>query len=118
MFLTNFDNPSVNYASKLLDQAGQINRVMIDMSHANSSKDHNKQIKVCDNICKQLADGESQIFGVMIESNLTAGNQKIGSKQDMVYGQSVTDACISWEDTEACLANLANASSQRSTFSK
>ena len=114
---TNFDNSSVSDASKLLEQAGQINRVMIDMSHANSSKNHNKQIEVCDNICKQLAEGEPQIFGVMIESNLIEGNQKISEKKDMVYGKSFTDACINWEDTEACLAKLASASSKRSAMS-
>jgi 3-deoxy-7-phosphoheptulonate synthase len=110
---TNFDNPSVHYASRLLEQAGLNNRVMIDMSHANSDKDHNKQMKVCDDICKQLKDGEPRIFGVMIESNLVAGNQKIGPLESMTYGQSVTDACIGWEDTVSCLNQLAEANAQR-----
>ncbi len=110
---TNFDNPSVHYASRLLDQAGQVNRVMIDMSHANSDKDHNKQLKVCKDICGQLRDGEPRIFGVMIESNLVAGNQKIGPRDSMTYGQSVTDACIGWEDTVACLTDLAEATDAR-----
>jgi 3-deoxy-7-phosphoheptulonate synthase len=109
----NFDNPSVHYASRLLEQAGQTNRVMIDMSHANSDKDHNKQINVCRNICGQLRDGEPRIFGVMIESNLVAGNQKIGAPEAMTYGQSVTDACIGWEDTVSCLNELAQASAAR-----
>ena len=109
----NFDNPSVHYASRLLEQAGQPNRVMIDMSHANSDKDHNKQIKVCENICAQLRDREARIFGVMIESNLVAGNQKIGPPESMTYGQSVTDACISWDDTQDCLSALAQASAVR-----
>ncbi len=108
---TNFDNPSVHYASKLLDQANQTNRVMIDMSHANSEKNHNKQIKVSSNICKQIEKGEPKIFGVMIESNLFEGNQKIS--KDMQYGQSVTDACIGWEDTVSCLTDLAEASAAR-----
>ena len=109
----NFDNPSVHYASRLLEQAEQTNRVMIDMSHANSDKDHNKQIKVCENICGQLRDGEPRVFGVMIESNLVAGNQKISSTEAMTYGQSVTDACIGWEDTVTCLNELAHASAAR-----
>jgi len=109
----NFDNPSVHYASRLLEQAGLNNRVMIDMSHANSEKDHRRQIKVCDDICGQLKDGEPRIFGVMIESNLVEGNQKIGNTEELTYGQSITDACIGWEDTERCLAALAEASAAR-----
>ena len=109
----NFDNPSVHYASRLLEQADQTHRVMIDMSHANSDKDHNKQINVCRNICSQLRDGEPRIFGVMIESNLVAGNQKISTLEKMTYGQSVTDACIGWEDTVSCLNELAQASAAR-----
>jgi 3-deoxy-7-phosphoheptulonate synthase len=111
---TNFDNPSVHYASRLLEQAGVTSRVMIDMSHANSSKDHRRQIKVCQDICGQLAKGEDRIMGVMIESNLVEGNQKIQARDDMTYGQSVTDACIGWEDTVSCLNNLAEASAARS----
>ena len=111
---TNYDNPSVHYASRLLEQAGLANRVMIDMSHANSDKDHRKQLQVCKNICDQLTDGEERIFGVMIESNLVEGNQKIGSMASMTYGQSITDACLGWEDSERCLEDLANASASRS----
>ena len=110
---TNFDNPSVHYASRLLDQAGLNNRVMVDMSHANSEKDHRKQMKVCKNICGQLSDGESRIFGVMIESNLVEGNQSITEPDAMTYGCSVTDACISWEDSDSCLRELAAASEKR-----
>jgi 3-deoxy-7-phosphoheptulonate synthase len=110
---SNFDNPSVHYASRLLEQADATSRVMIDMSHANSDKDHNKQIKVCEDIGNQLKDGESRIFGVMIESNLVAGNQKIGPLDSITYGQSVTDACLGWDDTVSCLNALAQASAQR-----
>ncbi len=105
----NYDNPSVHYASRLLEQAGLTNRVMIDMSHANSDKDHRKQLKVCEDVCRQLAEGEQRIFGVMMESNLVEGNQKIGPPGSMTYGQSITDACISWEDSEQALAQLASA---------
>jgi 3-deoxy-7-phosphoheptulonate synthase len=109
----NFDNPSVHYAARLLEQAGLNNRVMIDMSHANSEKDHRRQLKVCEDICGQLADGEPRIFGVMIESNLVEGNQKINGAEELIYGQSITDACIGWEDSERCLEQLAESSASR-----
>ncbi len=109
----NYDNPSVHYASRLLEQAGLVNRVMIDMSHANSGKDHKQQINVCDNICRQLDAAESRIFGVMIESNLTEGSQKITAPGEMTYGKSITDACLGWEDSEACIDALATASAAR-----
>ena len=111
---TNFDNPSVHYASRLLESANLGNRVMVDMSHANSSKDHKKQIKVCRDIAGQLRDGESRILGVMIESNLQEGRQDLApSLDELTYGLSVTDACIGWSDTEACLEELADASRAR-----
>jgi 3-deoxy-7-phosphoheptulonate synthase len=109
----NYDNPSVHYASRLLEQAGVPNRVMIDMSHANSDKDHKKQIKVCGDVCRQLSEGEQRIFGVMLESNLVEGAQKIAQKSAMTYGQSITDACLGWEDSVRCLADLAAASATR-----
>jgi 3-deoxy-7-phosphoheptulonate synthase len=114
----NYDNPSVHYASRLLEQAGVSNRVMIDMSHANSGKDHRQQIAVCKDICGQLRDGEPRIFGVMIESHLIEGNQKAGDPASLQYGQSITDACINWEDTKACLTDLAEANARRSARSQ
>ena len=102
---TNFDSPSVHYASRILEQAGLNARLMVDASHANSQKDHRRQIAVCSEIAAQLAAGEDKIMGVMIESNLVAGRQDLGG--DLVYGQSVTDACIGWEETVACLEELA-----------
>jgi len=109
----NFDNPSVHYAARLLEQAGLNNRVMIDMSHANSEKDHKKQLSVCADICKQLKAGEQRIFGVMIESNLVEGNQKVANPETLTYGQSITDACIGWEDSEHALRELAEANAGR-----
>jgi 3-deoxy-7-phosphoheptulonate synthase len=109
----NYDNPSVHYASRLLEQAGQPNRVMIDMSHANSDKDHKKQLKVCGDVCRQITEGEQRIFGVMLESNLIEGAQKIGPRESMTYGQSITDACLGWEDSLRCLDDLAAASAAR-----
>ena len=111
----NYDNPSVHYAARLLERAGAGPRVMVDMSHANSQKDHRRQLSVCEDICNQLADGEPRILGVMIESNLVEGNQKIATPDSMTYGQSVTDACIGWEDSVECLAKLAEANAARLT---
>ena len=104
---TNFDSPSVHYASRILEQAGLSPRLMVDASHANSQKDHRRQIAVCKELAAQLAAGEDKIMGVMIESNLVAGRQDLGG--ELVYGQSVTDACIGWEETVACLEELAAA---------
>ena len=110
---TNFDNPSVHYASRILMQSGLSERLMVDMSHANSNKQHTNQLRVCSDLCKQLVAGEDKIMGVMIESNLVEGNQSIGDGSDLTYGQSVTDACIGWDDTVAALHQLAEAASQR-----
>ena len=104
---TNFDSPSVHYASRILSESGLGDRMMIDASHANSNKDHRRQVDVCTEISRQVASGEDKIMGVMIESNLVAGNQKLGG--ELTYGQSVTDACIGWDDTERCLEELAEA---------
>jgi len=110
---TNYDNASVRGASELLEQAGLPHRLMVDMSHANSQKDHKKQLAVCTDICRQLAGGEQRLFGVMLESNLVEGNQKIGPLAGMTYGQSITDACIGWDDSVSALAELAAASAAR-----
>ncbi|MFU8816388.1 MAG: 3-deoxy-7-phosphoheptulonate synthase [Pseudomonadales bacterium] len=109
----NYDNPSVHYASRLLEQAGMPTRVMIDMSHANSDKDYKKQLKVCSDVSRQISEGETRIFGVMIESNLVEGNQKIAPARSMTYGQSITDACLGWDDSAHALAELASASAAR-----
>ena len=108
---TNFDSPSVHYASRMLAQGGLGDRLMVDMSHANSAKDHNRQLAVCSDIAGQLTSGEDKIMGVMIESNLVAGRQNLG--KDLTYGQSITDACIGWDETVACLDELAAAVAAR-----
>ena len=108
---TNYDNPSVHYASRILEQAGLNGRLMVDASHANSQKDHARQIAVAADIAGQVASGENKVIGVMIESNLVAGRQNLGG--ELVYGQSVTDACIGWEDTVGCLEELAAAVAKR-----
>lgn len=92
-----------------LKKGGLPARIMIDFSHANSSKQFKKQMEVCEDVCGQIAGGEQAVMGVMVESHLVEGNQSLDSGEPLVYGQSVTDACIGWEDTEVLLRNLANA---------
>ena len=79
---------------------------MIDCSHGNSNKDFRKQALVLENISKQLKDGENNILGVMLESHLKEGNQKLGAKKELEYGKSITDACIDIQTTENLLSNL------------
>jgi 3-deoxy-7-phosphoheptulonate synthase len=109
----NYKSESIEDTSNLLTEAGLKASMMVDMSHGNSSKQHKKQIEVCKSICSQLLSGESRITGVMIESNLVEGNQSITKRQDLVYGQSITDACLSWEDTRGCLESLSEAVIER-----
>jgi len=85
----------------------------VDLSHANSLKQHDKQVEVGDSISQQLSSGDMRIFGLMIESHLVAGRQNAKPGQDLVYGQSITDACLGWEDTETLLHTLANAVRER-----
>ena len=82
---------------------------MIDCSHANSSKDYRRQPIVGRDIASQIAAGDRRIVGVMIESNLVAGSQKLAKGDALVYGQSITDACIGWPDTVSMLRQLAGA---------
>ena len=91
----------------LLTQSGLKESIMVDMSHGNSKKMHKNQIEVCNDICNQISSGENRILGVMIESNLEEGNQKITDSKKLIYGKSITDACIGWEDTKICLNQLA-----------
>ena len=81
---------------------------MVDCSHANSQKDHAKQVSVCQSIVDQRRSGDSPIRGVMIESHLVGGNQAIAAPEMLVYGQSITDACLGWADSEMLLDKLAN----------
>ncbi|ULS50546.1 3-deoxy-7-phosphoheptulonate synthase AroG [Pectobacterium carotovorum] len=96
-----------------LEKTGLTPQVMIDFSHANSSKQFKKQMDVCTDVCGQIAQGEKAIMGVMVESHLVEGNQNLESGEPLVYGRSVTDACIGWEDTESLLRQLASAVRER-----
>lgn len=102
----NYSPHHVKDVKDCLTKAGLPALLMIDCSHANSSKQFKKQITVAKEICFQLATGETGIIGVMVESHLVEGNQSVESG-NLVYGQSITDACIGWEDTESLLTQLA-----------
>ena len=82
---------------------------MIDCSHANSNKDHTRQPAVCRDVAGQIAEGNRNIIGVMLESNLVAGAQKLVPGKPLVYGQSITDACMAWDETLELLGGLARA---------
>lgn len=84
---------------------------MIDFSHANSQKEHKRQISVGQDVGAQIAEGDNRIVGVMVESHLQEGRQDLGG--ELTYGQSVTDACIGWDDTVAVLRELAGNVAQR-----
>jgi 3-deoxy-7-phosphoheptulonate synthase len=111
--VTNYDAASVASTAEQMAKIGVEPRIMIDCSHANSGKDHRKQGAVCRNVAEQLAAGESRIMGVMIESNLVAGSQPLVNGNPLVYGQSITDACIDWSETHSLLRELARAVRQR-----
>ncbi|MBX2858221.1 MAG: 3-deoxy-7-phosphoheptulonate synthase AroG [Cellvibrionaceae bacterium] len=109
----NYSAEHIADAEAQLAKAGLPARIMIDFSHANSHKDHRKQALVCEDVCAQVCAGNTSIFGVMIESHLREGNQKVIPGKELVYGQSVTDACIGWEETENLIGQLSAAASKR-----
>jgi 3-deoxy-7-phosphoheptulonate synthase len=106
---TNFDAASVEAACQELARSGLAQRLMIDTSHANSQKKYENQLPVCENIAQQLAGGETRVIGVMVESHLIAGRQDLIPGQTLTYGQSITDACLGWEDSVKVLDILAQA---------
>ena len=105
----NYDSESISRAADELTAAKLPVRIMVDFSHANSNKQPEKQIEVCHDVTQQIAAGDDRIFGVMIESHLVEGRQDVVPGQPLTYGQSITDACINWEDTEKVLEELAQA---------
>ncbi len=105
----NYSAKHVAEVKEGLNKAGLPAQVMIDFSHANSSKQFKKQMDVCTDVCQQIAGGEKAIIGVMVESHLVEGNQSLESGEPLAYGKSITDACIGWDDTDALLRQLANA---------
>lgn len=109
----NYDAASVNAACDVTAKSGLAPSVMIDASHANSTKDPNKQPLVMENISQQIASGDSRITGIMIESNLVAGRQDQIPGAPLIYGQSITDGCIDWETSVPVLEQLSIAVEQR-----
>ena len=103
----NYDEESVENTLTALKEAEVNESIMIDASHGNSQKQFKQQIPVIDSICDQVNKGNDNIKGIMIESHLNEGNQKISEK--LKYGQSITDACMGWEDTLSCLQKLNDA---------
>ncbi len=113
----NYDLASVQEACAELEKAKLPKRLMVDCSHANANKQHMLQLDVAKDIGKQMASGSNHIFGVMIESHLIDGAQKFTPGKDRVeqltYGQSITDPCLGWDDSVACLQTLSEAVKQR-----
>ena len=109
----NYDADSIEAAAAELARAGVSQRIMVDASHANSSKKPENQPKVVADIARQVSDGEQRIVGVMIESNLVAGRQDVVPGKPLTYGQSITDGCIDWETTVSALEHLADAVAAR-----
>ena len=113
----NFDAASVANAMAALEKAKLPPYLMVDFSHANSYKDYRRQPEVAANVAEQIAGGSKAIMGVMIESHLVEGNQKADGKkrEELVYGQSITDACINWDTTVQVLDQLSQAVAARRT---
>jgi 3-deoxy-7-phosphoheptulonate synthase len=107
--MVNYTADCVADTAARMEKAGLQPRIMIDFSHANSNKDYRRQALVCHDVASQIAAGDKRIMGVMIESNLVAGAQKLVPGQPLVYGQSITDACIDWPETRELLKELAEA---------
>ncbi|MBE5250924.1 MAG: 3-deoxy-7-phosphoheptulonate synthase AroG [Enterobacterales bacterium endosymbiont of Blomia tropicalis] len=109
----NYSTDHVRAVKAGLEKAGLPQQVMIDFSHANSSKQYQKQMLVAEDVSQQIIAGEKGIIGVMIESHLVEGNQSLENGEPLIYGKSVTDACIGWDDTDKVLRQLAAAVKQR-----
>lgn len=108
----NYDSGSVKAASDIQQQRGISPRIMIDCSHGNSLKDHKRQSVVAADIARRLSAESSIIAGLMIESHLVEGKQAMAPMEELTYGQSITDACMGWQDTEDTLSVLARAMEQ------
>jgi 3-deoxy-7-phosphoheptulonate synthase len=107
--MVNYTAESVAHVRAELERAGLSPRFMIDCSHANSNKDHRRQPLVCRDVAAQVAKRSDSIVGVMLESNLVAGAQRLVPGESLTYGQSITDACIGWDETTSLLRELSEA---------
>jgi 3-deoxy-7-phosphoheptulonate synthase len=108
----NYDKESIDSVIQKLKDSEVNTKVMVDFSHANSNKDYRRQSIVCDSVCEQIQSGNQDIFGVMIESFLKEGSQKLVDGKAEIFGQSITDQCIGWEETEELLEKLAKSVEQ------
>ncbi len=109
----NYDAASVEQACQQIAALGLAARLMIDASHANSSKKPENQVPVCADIARQIAAGDDRIVGVMVESHLVGGRQDLVPGKELAYGQSITDGCIDWDSSVQVLEGLAEAVRQR-----
>jgi 3-deoxy-7-phosphoheptulonate synthase len=109
----NYDPAGVDDTADLLEKAALPARIMIDCSHANSRKIPDRQIDVCRTVAMQVARGDHRIIGVMLESHLVAGAQRVEAGRALLYGQSVTDPCLGWQESEMLLRELADAVRKR-----
>jgi len=103
----NYDAAHVDEAAREIASAALAARLMVDFSHANSSKDFKRQIDVAKDVAAQLTAGEKRIMGVMVESHLVEGRQNLGPDHALEYGKSITDACLGWDDSLSVLEILA-----------
>ena len=109
----NYHDEDVSETVRMLEEAGLEGRLMIDCSHANSEKDHDKQASVANAVGQQVAAGSTKVFGVMLESFLLGGRQDSGPGVELQYGQSITDACMSWDATVPVIEGLAESARKR-----
>ena len=109
----NYKSEDVENVSKALIKNSLHNSIMVDASHANSQKDYKKQRIVVQDIVNQILDGNTSICGVMLESNIIEGKQDINRKEKLVYGQSITDACIGWDETELLINEISQVIDKR-----
>lgn len=109
----NYDAVNVEKVAEGLSSANLPTNIMIDFSHANSLKQFHRQVVVAEDVCNQIAGGDSRIVGAMIESHIKSGRQDIQPGQPLEYGKSITDGCLNWEDTFQVLQGLANAVQRR-----
>jgi len=109
----NYDAESVDIAAQEMTKAGITPCLMVDFSHANSRKQFKKQLDVAQDVAGQVSRGDKRIIGTMIESHLVEGNQSLEAGKPLTYGQSITDACISWDDSVEILHSLAQAVRKR-----
>src|SRR5690554_6846895 len=113
-----YDTASIDEAAEVMGRSGLPVRIMVDCSHANSGKDHLQQETVGYQLAEQIAMGDRRIIGLMLESNLVAGRQNVEAGKELIYGQSITDACMAWDNSKPLLRELAAAVRQRRNISQ